>query len=148
MPIEVLLVEDSDGDARLLREVLLVANKNARLHVVTDGTEALSFLKYQGKYLDAPRPDVMLLDLHMPKMNGLEVLARIKADPWLKTIPIIVLTTSQNETDISQSYSLMASCYLNKPTELEELQSLVKSLNDFWLTRVKLPKRETVNQTT
>jgi chemotaxis family two-component system response regulator Rcp1 len=117
MPIEILLVEDNDGDARLLREALLVANKNAQLHVVTDGTEALSFLKYQGKYLDAPRPDVILLDLHMPKMNGLEVLAKVKADPWLKTIPIIVLTTSQRESDISQSYNLMASCYLTKPTE-------------------------------
>lgn len=141
MPTDILLVEDNEGDARLLREILLEINKTVRLHVVTDGLEAMAFLRYQGPYLDAPRPDLILLDLNMPKMDGLEVLAQVKANPWLRTIPVIVLTTSQAETDVVRSYRLMASCYLTKPEELNELRSLVKSLNDFWLTRVTLPKR-------
>jgi two-component system, chemotaxis family, response regulator Rcp1 len=141
MPIDILLVEDNEGDARLLREVLREANKTVRLHVVTDGLEAMAFLRYQGPYLDVPRPDVILLDLKMPKMDGLEVLAQVKADPWLKTIPIIVLTTSEAEPDIVQSYKLMANCYLTKPGEWKEFERLVKSLNDFWLTSVMLPKQ-------
>jgi len=141
MPIDILLVEDNEGDARLLRETLLEINETVCLHVVTDGLEAMAFLRYQGPYLDAPRPDLILLDLNMPKMDGLEVLAQVKMNPWLRTIPVIVLTTSQAETDIVRSYRLMASCYLAKPEELNELQSLVKSLNDFWLTRVTLLKR-------
>jgi chemotaxis family two-component system response regulator Rcp1 len=141
MPIDILLVEDNEGDARLLRELLLETNKNVRLHVVPDGIEALSFLKYQGKYIEAPRPGLILLDLNLPKMHGREVLACVKSDPWLKTIPIIVLTTSQAEFDIVSSYKLMANCYLNKPGELKEFGSLVKSLNDFWLARVRLPKQ-------
>ena len=141
MPIDILLVEDNEGDARLLREVLREANKTVRLHVVTDGLEAMAFLRYQGPYLDVPRPDVILLDLKMSKMDGLEVLAQVKADPWLKTIPIIVLTTSEAEPDIVQSYKLMANCYLTKPGEWKEFERLVKSLNDFWLTSVMLPKQ-------
>jgi chemotaxis family two-component system response regulator Rcp1 len=141
MPMDILLVEDNEGDARLVREVLLETNQTARLHVVTDGLEAMAFLRYQGPYLEAPRPDFILLDLQMPKMDGLEVLAQVKADPWLKTIPIIVLTASQAEPDIVQSYKLMASCYLTKPGELEEFERLVKSLNEFWLTRVTFPKQ-------
>ena len=142
MPIEILLVEDNDGDARLLREVLLEANKNVRLHVARDGVEALAFLNYQGDYLDAPRPDLILLDLNMPKMDGRELLTRIKTHPRLKTIPVVVLTTSEAEVDIASSYELMASCYLTKPGELAEFENLVKSLNAFWLTKVKLPKQE------
>ena len=141
MPTDILLVEDNEGDARLLREILLEINNTVRLHVVSDGLEAMAFLMYQGPHLDAPRPDLILLDLNMPKMDGLEVLAQVKANPWLRTIPVIVLTTSQAETDVVRSYKLMASCYLAKPEELNELRSLVKSLNDFWLTRVALPKR-------
>jgi chemotaxis family two-component system response regulator Rcp1 len=141
MPIDILLVEDNEGDARLLREVLREANKTVRLHVVTDGLGAMAFLRYQGPYLDVPRPDVILLDLKMPKMDGLEVLAQVKADPWLKTIPIIVLTTSEAEPDIVQSYKLMANCYLTKPGEWKEFERLVKSLNDFWLTSVMLPRQ-------
>ena len=140
MPIEILLVEDNEGDVRLLREVLLEANKDVRLHVVPDGVEAMAFLKYQGKYLDVPRPDVILLDLNMPNMDGREVLARVKRDPWLKRIPIIVLTSSQAEFDIEQSYKLLANCYLSKETSLDKFEQLVKSLNDFWLAKVKLPK--------
>ena len=140
MPIEILLVEDNEGDVRLLREVLLEANKDVRLHVVPDGVEAMAFLKYQGKYLDVPRPDVILLDLNMPNMDGREVLARVKRDPWLKRIPIIVLTSSQAEFDIEQSYKLLANCYLSKETSLDKFEQLVKSLNDFWLAMVKLPK--------
>jgi two-component system, chemotaxis family, response regulator Rcp1 len=139
--IDILLVEDNEGDARLLRESLLETNTIARLHVATDGLEAMAFFRYQGRYLDAPRPDLILLDLQMPKMDGLEVLAQVKADPWLRTIPIIVLTTSQAEADIVQSYKLMASCYLAKPGEWKEFESLVKSLNDFWLTKVTFPKQ-------
>jgi two-component system, chemotaxis family, response regulator Rcp1 len=138
VPIDILLVEDNQGDARLLREVLSEINKNVRLHVVADGLEAMAFLKYQEPYLEAPRPGLILLDLHMPKMDGLEVLARVKTDPWFATIPIIVLTTSHSEMDIVQSYKLMANCYLAKPAELKEFESLVKSLNDFWLTKVTL----------
>jgi chemotaxis family two-component system response regulator Rcp1 len=142
MPIDILLVEDNEGDARLLREVLIETNNSARLHVVADGVEAMAFLRYQGRYLDSPRPDLILLDLHMPRMDGLEALAQVKSDPRLKTIPIIVLTTSRSELDIAESYKLMASCYLAKPEELKEFERLVKSLNDFWLTRVKFPKQQ------
>jgi two-component system, chemotaxis family, response regulator Rcp1 len=140
MPIEMLLVEDNESDVRLLREVLSEINENVRLHVVPDGLEAISFLTYQGPYLSAPRPHVILLDLRMPKMDGLEVLGRIKSDPWLRTIPVIVLTTSRAETDIAQSYKLLANCYLIKPGELKEFEKLVSSLNEFWLTKVALPK--------
>jgi chemotaxis family two-component system response regulator Rcp1 len=141
MPIDILLVEDNEGDARLLRELLLDTNKTARVHVVSDGIEAMAFLRYQGKYIDAPRPDLILLDLNMPRMDGREVLALVKADHHLRAIPLIVLTTSQAEFDIVSSYKLMASCYLAKPGELREFEGLVKSLNDFWLTRVSLPKQ-------
>jgi len=141
MSIDILLVEDNEGDARLLREILLEINKNVRLHAVANGLEAMAFLRYQGPHLDAPRPDLILLDLQMPKMDGLEVLAQVKADPWLRTIPIIVLTASQAEPDIVQSYKLMASCYLTKPGESKDFESLVKSLNDFWLSRVAFSKQ-------
>jgi chemotaxis family two-component system response regulator Rcp1 len=143
MPTEILLVEDNVGDARLLREVLADANKDVCLHVVPDGVEALAFLNSEGTYISAPRPDVILLDLNMPRLDGREVLARVKADPRLKTIPIIVLTTSEAESDIVQSYKLNASCYLIKPVELNQFEALVKSLNDFWLTKVKLPRAGT-----
>ena len=141
MAIDILLVEDNKGDVRLLREVLRETNRTVRLHVVADGCEAMAFLRYQGPYLEVPRPDIILLDLKMPKMDGLEVLAQVKADPWLKTIPIIVLTTSQAEPDIVQSYKLMASCYLTKPAEWKEFERLVQCLNDFWLTSVTFPKQ-------
>jgi len=134
--MDILLVEDNEGDVRLLREALAEVNQTARLHVVGDGLEALAFLRYQGQYLDAPRPNVILLDLHMPRMGGIEVLAQIKGDPWFKTIPIIVLTSSPSEMHIAKCYGLMANCYLVKPQEWKEFEGLIKSLNDFWLTEV------------
>jgi two-component system, chemotaxis family, response regulator Rcp1 len=138
--MDVLLVDDNEGDARLLREVLSEINRTVRLHVVTDGLEAMAFLKYQGAYLDAPRPQLILLDLHMPKLGGLEVLAQAKADPHLRTIPIVILTSSQSESDIVQSYQLMANCYLTKPTDFVEFERLIKNLNEFWLIKVRLQR--------
>lgn len=139
MPIDVLLVEDSPGDVRLTQEALREANRAIRLHVAVDGVEAMSFLKREGCHLRAARPDLILLDLNLPKMDGREVLAQIKADESLRTIPTIILTTSEAEADITKSYQLRANCFLSKPVELEAFESLVKSINDFWLTKAKLP---------
>jgi len=139
MPTEVLLVEDSPGDVRLTKEAFRDANQSIHLHVACDGVEAMAFLKHQGAYVDAPRPDIILLDLNLPKMDGREVLAHIKDDESLKTIPIVILTTSEAEVDIVKSYQLHANCYLSKPVQLEEFEALVKSINDFWLMEVKLP---------
>ena len=144
MSIDILLVEDNEADVRLLREVLLATNKGARLHVVSDGRETMEFLRYQGPHLHAPRPSVILLDLNLPKMHGHEVLSLIKADPRLQTIPVIVLTSSQEELDVVTSYQLRANCYLRKPDKLQEFEQLVQSLNDLWLTRVKLPQQRQV----
>jgi chemotaxis family two-component system response regulator Rcp1 len=141
MPIEVLLVEDSPGDVRLTQEAFRDANMTIRLHVATDGVQAMAFLRHEGTHVHAPRPDLILLDLNLPKMDGREVLAHIKADEDLKTIPTVILTTSDAESDIVKSYELQANCYLSKPVQLEAFESLVKSINDFWLTRVKLPKQ-------
>jgi two-component system, chemotaxis family, response regulator Rcp1 len=144
MPIEVLLVEDSPGDVRLTQEAFRDANRSVRLHVAADGVEAMAFLRHQGDHSQAPRPDLILLDLNLPKMDGREVLARIKEDESLKTIPTIILTTSEAEADIAKSYQLQANCYLSKPVQLDQFETLVKSINDFWLTKVKLPhKRQT-----
>jgi two-component system, chemotaxis family, response regulator Rcp1 len=146
MPIDILLVEDTESEARLLREVLSEINDTVRLHVVGDGQEAIAYLTYQGRYLAVPRPHVILLDLNMPKMNGLEVLARLKQDPWLGSIPIIVLTASGAEADIVRSYKLKANCYLVKPGDLREFEELLSSLNEFWLKRVALPREEQTRQ--
>jgi len=139
VPVEVLLVEDSPGDARLTEETLRDAERAIHLHVVTDGVEAMAFLQRQGIHTQAPRPGLILLDLNLPKMDGREVLAQIKADDSLRTIPTIVLTTSASEADIVKSYQLQANCYLCKPVQLTEFESLVRSINDFWLTKAKLP---------
>jgi two-component system, chemotaxis family, response regulator Rcp1 len=141
-PTEVLLVEDSPGDVRLTREAFREANKSIHLHVASDGVEAMAFLRHEGIHAEAPRPDIILLDLNLPKMDGREVLAHIKDDSSLKTIPIVILTTSIAEADIVKSYQLSANCYLSKPVQLEEFESLVKSIKDFWLTQVSLPVRE------
>jgi two-component system, chemotaxis family, response regulator Rcp1 len=142
MPIEVLLVEDSPGDVRLTQEAFRDANQSVHLHVASDGVEAMAFLRREEPYGDAPRPDLILLDLNLPKMDGREVLAQVKADDGLKTIPIVILTTSESEADIVKSYQLRANCYLSKPVQLDAFESLVKSINDFWLMRAKLPRQE------
>jgi chemotaxis family two-component system response regulator Rcp1 len=142
MPIEVLLVEDSPGDVRLTQEAFRDANTAIHLHIAIDGVEAMAFLKREGTHIHVPRPDLILLDLNLPKMDGREVLAHIKEDPSLKTIPTVILTTSEAEADIVRSYELQANCYLNKPVQLEEFENLVKSINDFWLTKVKLPQQK------
>jgi chemotaxis family two-component system response regulator Rcp1 len=139
MPIVVLLVEDSAGDVRLTQESLRDANRAIHLYVASDGVEAMAFLKRTGTHAEAPRPDLILLDLNLPRMDGREVLAAIKDDEDLKTIPTVILTTSDSEKDILKSYELQANAYLTKPVRLEEFESLVKSINDFWLTKVKLP---------
>jgi CheY-like chemotaxis protein len=139
MPLEVLLVEDSPGDVRLMREVLRDSNSLIRLHVASDGVEAMAFLRRSEAHPDAPRPDLILLDLNLPRMDGREVLAQIKDDDALKSIPTVVLTTSESEADIAKSYALHANCYISKPVQLEAFERLVESINDFWLTKVKLP---------
>lgn len=135
----VLLVEDSPGDVRLTQEALRDAGKTLDLHVAADGVEAMSFLRREGINAASPRPDFILLDLNLPKMDGREVLAHIKEDDDLKRIPTVILTTSDAEADILTSYQLQANCYLSKPVQLEEFEALVRSINDFWLTKVKLP---------
>ncbi len=139
MTMNVLLVEDSPGDVRLTQEAFRDANPTIHLHVVSDGVEAMAFLNREGAYVNAPRPHIILLDLNLPKMNGREVLAHIKEDDNLKTIPTVILTTSTSEIDIVNSYQLHANCYLNKPVQLDAFESLVKSINDFWLTKAQLP---------
>jgi two-component system, chemotaxis family, response regulator Rcp1 len=141
MPIDVLLVEDSPGDIRLTEDVFRETNRSVHLHVVMDGIEAMAFLRHEGEFVDAPRPSFILLDLNIPKMDGREVLAHIKRDAKLKTIPTIILTTSEAEADIVKSYELQANCYLSKPVQLEEFEAVVQSINDFWMTKVKLPQQ-------
>ena len=138
--IEILLVEDNPGDIRLTQEALKEYKMMSSLHIVTDGEEAISFLRKEGKYQDVPRPDLILLDLNLPKKSGREVLAEIKADDKLKTIPVVVLTTSQSEEDISKAYNLNANCFISKPVDLDQFMKVVQSIETFWLTIVKLPK--------
>jgi len=142
MAIHVLLVEDSPGDVRLTQEAFRDANSSIRLHVATDGVEAMAFLRREGSHTDSPRPDLILLDLNLPRMDGREVLAHIKEDASLKMIPTVILTTSDSEVDIVKSYQLAANCYLTKPVQLPAFESLVKSINDFWLTKAKLPPQD------
>lgn len=139
--MEVLLVEDSLGDIRLTREAFRGVNKSVHLHVVTDGVEAMTFLRHAGAHAKAPRPALILLDLNLPRMDGREVLAHIKQDESLKVIPTIILTTSDAEANIANSYQLQANCYLTKPVQLQDFENLVKSIDDFWLTKVKLPQQ-------
>jgi CheY-like chemotaxis protein len=141
MPLEVLLVEDSPGDVRLTKEAFRDANSSIHLNVAADGVEAMAFLRHQGIHAHVPRPDLILLDLNLPKMDGREVLAHIKEDSSLKLIPTVILTTSDAEADIVKSYELQANCYLSKPVQLDAFEALVKSINDFWLTKVKLPRQ-------
>jgi CheY-like chemotaxis protein len=141
MPINVLLVEDSPGDVRLTQEAFREANESIRLHIASDGVEAMAFLNQEGAHARAPRPDLVLLDLNLPKMDGREVLGHIKENESLKTIPTVILTTSDAEVDVVKSYQLQANCYLKKPVQLDAFESLVKSINDFWLTKVTLPQQ-------
>jgi chemotaxis family two-component system response regulator Rcp1 len=141
MSLEVLLVEDSPGDVRLTQEAFREAKTPIHLHVATDGVEAMAFLRREGAHEKAPRPDLILLDLNLPRMDGRQVLATIKDDEDLKTIPTVILTTSDAEVDIVKSYELQANCYLSKPVQLDAFETLVRSISDFWLTKVKLPGR-------
>ena len=140
-PAEILLVEDNAGDIRLTQEALSEGRINNRLHIANDGVIALDFLRHQGDYVDAPRPDLILLDLNLPRLDGREVLAEIKADRKLKNIPVVVLTTSRAEQDLLKAYSLHANCYIKKPVEFENFMEVIHSIKDFWLTIVVLPPR-------
>jgi len=139
-PIDILLVEDSPSDVRLTREVLTKAKLRNRLHVVENGVDALAFVRRQGAFADAPRPDLILLDLNLPLKDGREVLAEIKQDPQLRMIPVVVLTTSPDEQDVVKAYGLYANCYINKPVSFEELSRVVQAIEDFWFSVVRLPQ--------
>jgi CheY-like chemotaxis protein len=138
-PVEILLVEDSPSDADLTADALSEGKVLNNLHWVEDGVEALAFLRRQGKHGDAPRPDIILLDLNLPKKDGREVLAEVKADPSLKLIPVVILTTSAAERDILRTYELNANCYITKPIGLEQFMEVVKLIETFWLAVVQLP---------
>jgi chemotaxis family two-component system response regulator Rcp1 len=140
MPIEVLLVEDSAGDVRLTREALKDAKVHISLNVASDGIEAMAFLERQGAYANAPRPDLILLDLNLPKKDGREVLKEIKESAALKSIPVVILTTSSSSEDVLNSYRLHANCYITKPVALDGFLTVVQSIDNFWLSVVKLPK--------
>jgi len=137
--VEILLIEDNPGDARLTQEVLKDGKVKNNLHIVYDGEEATDFLFKRNQYQNAPRPDLIILDLNLPKKNGQEVLAEIKVDDNLKSIPVIILTTSKAEEDIIRSYNLHANCFLSKPIDLNKFFEVLKLIEDFWLTLVKLP---------
>lgn len=139
-PLEVLLVEDDPADVELTREALADSKLMTNMRVVGDGVEAMAYLKKEGAYSDCKTPDLILLDLNMPKKDGREVLNELKADPALKTIPVVVLTTSSSEEDILRSYNLGANCYVTKPVGLEEFMKVVDSIEGFWFTVVKLPR--------
>ena len=138
-PIEILLVEDNIGDVRLTQEALREGKVKNNLTVARDGEEALKMLRREGEHASIPRPDLILLDLNLPRRDGREVLQEIKADEQLRMIPVVVLTTSSAEADILKSYQLHANCYITKPVDLEQFISVVKSIDDFWLTIVRLP---------
>lgn len=139
MPIEVLLVEDNPGDALLTRIALEDSKISVHLNVVEDGVEAMAFLRKQDKYADVPHPDLVLLDLNLPKKDGREVLAEIKGDEHLRRIPVVVLTTSQAEEDILKAYNLSANCYITKPVDFDQFVRIVRSIENFWFAVVKLP---------
>ena len=138
--VEILLVEDDPADVELTRETMANSKVVTHLHVVEDGLEALDFLRREGKYADAPRPDLILLDLNLPRMDGRTLLTEIRVDERLKSIPVVVLTTSQAEEDIVKSYRLGANCYITKPVGLAEFARMVHSMEEFWFTIVRLPK--------
>ncbi|MBE0689826.1 MAG: response regulator [Anaerolineae bacterium] len=137
--IDILLVEDNPGDVRLTREALKDSKIQNRLYVAEDGVEAIRFLRHDGEYSTVPRPDIILLDLNLPRMHGSEVLREIKSDDELKTIPVVVLTTSDDEHDVLAAYDLQANCYITKPVDMARFVQIVKTIEDFWFTIVKLP---------
>jgi two-component system, chemotaxis family, response regulator Rcp1 len=139
--VEILLVEDNPGDVRLAREGLSECKIRNNLHVVDDGVKAMAFLRREGEYANVPRPDLVLLDLNLPRKDGREVLREVKDDVSLKTIPVVVLTTSKAEADILKSYSLHANCYVTKPLGLQQFLDVVRSIEDFWFSIVKLPPK-------
>ena len=139
-PIEILLVEDNPGDVRLTIEALRESKVRNNLHLARDGVEAMAFLRREGAFADAVRPDLILLDLNLPRKDGREVLSEVKADASLKFIPVVVLTTSTAEQDVLRSYELQANCYISKPVDLEQFITVVRSIEDFWLTIVTLPR--------
>lgn len=138
---DILLVEDNPGDARLAVEALKEGRMSSRLEVVVDGVEAMSFLRREDKFANAPRPHLVLLDLNLPRKDGRQVLAEMKADPDLRRIPVVVLTTSQAEQDIARSYDLHANCYITKPVDLDRFISVVRSIEEYWCSVVTLPPR-------
>jgi CheY-like chemotaxis protein len=138
-PIEILLVEDNPGDVRLTKEALKEGKVYSNLHTVKDGVEAMEYLRQEGKYKSVPRPDIILLDLNLPRKDGREVLEEIKSDEKLKRIPVVVLTTSKAEEDVLRTYNLHANCYVTKPVDLEKFMVVVKTIDSFWLTVVTLP---------
>ncbi len=138
-PIEILLAEDNPGDVLLTQESLAESKVHNSLHVVKDGVEALEFVRRQGRYADAPRPDLVLLDLNMPRKDGREVLEELKADEDLKRIPVVILTTSDQEEDVLRAYNAHANCYITKPIDLEQFMKVIKTIEAFWLQIVKLP---------
>ncbi len=138
--IVILLVEDNPGDTRLVIEAMHEAKLENYIHVVEDGIEAMQFLRREGRFGDAPRPDLILLDLNLPKKDGRAVLAEVKADPVLKRIPVVVLTTSQAEEDVLRAYDLHANCYITKPVDMEQFMKVVAQIDDFWVRVVTLPK--------
>ena len=140
-PVEILLVEDNPGDARLAMEALKDAKVRNKLHWVKDGVEAMAFLRREGEHSDSPRPDVVLLDLNLPRKDGREVLAEMKSDENLRRIPVVILTISADEEDILRSYDTHANCYITKPLDLDRFMQVVKSIEDFWLEIVKLPPK-------
>jgi CheY-like chemotaxis protein len=141
-PIEILLIEDNPGDVRLTQEVLKDAKVSNNLSVVQDGVEALAFLHREGRYEDAPRPDIILLDLNLPRMDGRELLAEIKADQTLMHIPVLVLTTSEADADVLKAYNLHANCYIVKPLELDRFIEIMEAIEHFWLNIAELPVAE------
>jgi len=140
--IDILLVEDNSGDARLAQEALKESKVKNRLHIVNDGMAATDFLFKRNDYKDAPRPDLIILDLNLPKKDGHEVLAEIKVEENLKSIPVVILTTSKTEEDILKTYNLHANCYITKPLDFDKFMEVIKSIGDFWLTIVKLPNHK------
>jgi chemotaxis family two-component system response regulator Rcp1 len=139
VPVEILLVEDNEGDVHLTKQALEKAKVRNNVHVVGDGVEAMSFLRHEAPFEKSPRPDVILLDLNLPLMDGREVLQELKNDPALRTIPVVVMTTSSAEEDVLKSYALAANCYVTKPVDLKQFLHVVESIGDFWLQVVRLP---------